>query len=80
VTPEQKKTAQMYHMTFTSPSGSVVLDDMESSYGGQTYVQGDAYHSAFQEGQRSVVLAIKALIALIAQGQTGETEVEEIIE
>ena len=77
MTPEQKKTAQLYHLTFSTDSGRQVLQDMIASYGGQTYVQGDSHQTAFNEGQRSVVLSIQVLLDLIEHGQEGEVEVEE---
>lgn len=77
MTPEQKKLAQLYHLTFSTEAGQQVLADMFASYGGQTYVQGDPHQTSFNEGQRSVPLAIQALLDLVNHGQEGEVEAEE---
>jgi hypothetical protein len=77
LTNEQKRIAQMYHLTFSTESGQQVLQDMLASYGGQTYVQGDTHQTAFNEGQRSVPLAIQVLLDLVNHGQEGEVEQPE---
>ena len=54
-----------YGLTYTSDTGSRVLEDMEKSYGQRiSFVAGDAYLTAYQEGQRSVLLAIKDILAI----------------
>jgi hypothetical protein len=72
-----RKMAQMYHLTFSAGFGAAVLADMEESYGGSTYVRGDTHESAYKEGQRSVVLAIRELMEFALRGaETNETSVE----
>jgi hypothetical protein len=59
------RMAKAYYNTFSAGDGSVVLEDLHRSYMDRCKA------TAFREGQRSVVLLIKALMA---QGmQTSET-------
>jgi len=52
-----------YLSCFSSSSGQKVLDDMKISYSDRSsYVTGDPYETAFNEGQRSVYLSILFLM------------------
>jgi hypothetical protein len=62
-TKEQKKTLAAYKDVFTSPNGKLVLEDLRLNNGDrQSYVKGDPYHTAFNEGRRAIYLDILALI------------------
>jgi hypothetical protein len=63
-----------YGFTFGSDQGKRVLDDLVISFGGSCYSRGDAYHTAFLEGQREVLLRIKQMISY--SGCEIEEEVE----
>ena len=57
------ETMQAYFLTFTSDTGQRVLADLIRSIGDRpSYDRGDPYHTAYNEGARSVVLKIRALI------------------
>ena len=72
-----RKMAQIYHLTFSTGFGAAALADMEESYGGVTYTRGDTHETAYKEGQRSVVLAIRELMAFALRGaETNQTKVE----
>ena len=51
-----------YADAFESPSGQVVLDDLRSRLGGQSFNvnKPDPYVTAFMEGQRAVLLFIES--------------------
>jgi len=53
-----------YRQCFTSEEGEIVLADLEKRFhlSVTTFERGDPHYSAFLEGQRSVVLAIKAMM------------------
>ena len=60
------RMAKAYYNTFSSGEGAVVLEDMHRSYMDRCSL--DEYNpdpnmTAFREGQRSVVIVIKALMA-----------------
>ncbi len=76
ITDEQKKIISSYCLTFNSEHGQKVLQDMIDSYMGQTYVRADSHHSAFNEGERAVVLGILDLLRIGNTGQTTEITVE----
>lgn len=61
---EITRMAQVYHRAFSTEDGRAVLADLAASYQARrSFVQGDAYATAFREGQRDVYLAICQLIA-----------------
>jgi hypothetical protein len=58
--------AKAYYNTFSAGDGSVVLEDLHRSYMDRCSLDEynpDPQATAFREGQRSVVLLIKALMA-----------------
>ena len=60
------KMAKAYYNTFSGGDGGVVLEDMHRSYMDRCSLDEyapDPNMTAFREGQRSVVLVIKALMA-----------------
>jgi hypothetical protein len=60
------KMAKAYYNTFSGGEGALVLEDMHRSYmdrGSLDEFNPDPHLTAYREGQRSVVLVIKALMA-----------------
>ena len=59
-----KKLKEDYQFTFSSEEGKQVLSDLEkrSHYHTSTNVKGDSHESAYQEGQRSILLFIKQML------------------
>ena len=54
-----------YRETFGTQAGRRVLSDLRRSYGKRpSYVKGDAYDTAFKEGERSVYLKIESMLNL----------------
>jgi hypothetical protein len=53
-----------YKIIFTSDEGKQVLSDLEKRchYHSTTNVKGDSHESAYMEGQRSILLFIKAML------------------
>lgn len=54
-----------YRRTFNTDDGQKVLDDLMKrfSFGATTFVSGDPYASAFNEGQRAAVLLITRMLS-----------------
>lgn len=60
------RMAKAYYNTFSAGDGAVVLEDMNRSYMDRCSLDEydpDPHMTAFREGQRSVVIVIKALMA-----------------
>lgn len=59
-----KKLREDYQFTFSSDEGKQVLSDLEKRchYHTSTNVKGDSHESAYQEGQRSILLFIKQML------------------
>nr|BAR39374.1 hypothetical protein [uncultured Mediterranean phage uvMED] len=59
-----KKLKEDYQFTFSSEEGKQVLSDLEKRchYHTSTNVKGDSHESAYQEGQRSILLFIKQML------------------
>ena len=59
-----KKLQESYKHIFTSDEGKEVLSDLEKRchYHTSTNVKGDSHESAYQEGQRSILLFIKQML------------------
>lgn len=57
---EVAKLRNMYTQTFGTESGEKVLRDLEArcNWRVSSYVAGDAYATAFEEGKRAVILHI----------------------
>jgi hypothetical protein len=51
-----------YGQTFSSPEGQIVLEDLRKCYQRRCSMDDNSHMLAFREGQRSVVLAIEALM------------------
>ena len=64
--------AQDYLVTFSTPAGKRVLEDMRKSYGDRTsHVPGDPYETSFREGKRYVYLSI---LYILEQTKTTKKE------
>ncbi len=59
-----KQLVSNYKTTFNTDTGKIVLEDLKkrSHFYNTTHVKGDAYESAFYEGQRSLVVFIESLL------------------
>ena len=59
-----KELVSNYKTTFNTDTGKIVLEDLKkrSHFYNTTHVKGDAYESAFYEGQRSLVIFIESLL------------------
>lgn len=59
--------AREYLAAFGTPSGQKTLAHLRQLFGDRlSYVAGDAYATAFREGQRSVIVHILSLLSLVA--------------
>ena len=59
-----KELVSNYKTTFNTDTVKIVLEDLKkrSHFYNTTHVKGDAYESAFYEGQRSLVVFIESLL------------------
>ena len=59
-----KKLRDNYQYIFNTDEGKDVLSDLEKRchYHSTTNVKGDSHESAYQEGQRSILLFIKQML------------------
>ena len=59
-----KQLVSNYKTTFNTDTGKIVLEDLKkrSHFYNTTHVKGDAYESAYYEGQRSLVVFIESLL------------------
>ena len=59
-----KKLRDNYQYIFNTDEGKDVLSDLEKRchYHSTTNVKGDSHESAYMEGQRSILLFIKAML------------------
>ena len=64
-----------YKETFDTPSGRLVIEDLEKSYGGECYVRGDLYETLYRSFNRDVLERIKRLSSM--SGYEVEEEQEE---
>ena len=56
--------AKSYAAAFNGGAGREVLDDLIKRFDDRlSYVKGDPYETAFREGQRSVLITIRNMIA-----------------
>lgn len=60
---DEDKVIVAYGNTFATPSGQMVLDDIRKTYGARSSFALDPYKTAFNEGQRDVLLRLDALLA-----------------
>ena len=61
------RKARLYYLVFTAPDGANVFEDMRVAYMNRVSLDEhnpDPYLTAFNEGQRSVVLQIMALMEI----------------
>jgi len=58
---EREKIVSAYRQVFNSPAGKMVLEDLEKSFGGNTF-DDNINKSFYKQGQRGVILAIKTTI------------------
>ena len=69
-----------YARTFSDGHGRNVLADLCAQYEQRSsFVPGDPYATAFREGQRDVVLAIKAVLATAADKEFMAETVREFL-
>jgi hypothetical protein len=68
-----------FHLAFDGDAGAIVLDDLSRFCleTRQTYCEGDAYHTAFNEGARSVMIHIRAILNTDASVEQKTTTVTE---
>jgi hypothetical protein len=64
---ERQRTINAYHRVFLGEEGKVVLEDLKRSFGtdGQAFLPGHDFNpipAAIRDGQRGVVLHIKAML------------------
>ena len=59
-----KQLRENYQQVFSTDEGKQVLSDLEKRchYHTSTNVKGDSHESAYQEGQRSILLFIKQML------------------
>ena len=59
-----KQLRENYQQTFSTDEGKQVLSDLEKRchFYATTNVKGDSHESAYQEGQRSILLFIKQML------------------
>jgi hypothetical protein len=59
-----KQLKENYQQVFSTDEGKQVLSDLEKRchYHTSTNVKGDSHESAYQEGQRSILLFIKQML------------------
>tara|TARA_R100001086_G_scaffold221738_1_gene139068 strand:+ start:3121 stop:3384 length:264 start_codon:yes stop_codon:yes gene_type:complete len=57
-----KILAESYKFTFSSDEGKRVLEDLEQAYYHRISFSRDPYATAFNEGQRAVIVRIKNLL------------------
>ncbi len=58
-----RQLAWDYGQTFAEAKGARILQDLIARFAGQTYTRGDHVHTAFREGQRSVIEHIARAVA-----------------
>ena len=67
----QEALAAAYAGVFTSAAGQMVLAHWETIYGSRiSFMPNDPYTSAYQEGQRSVLLGVKKLLQQVQEQNT----------
>jgi len=63
VNKEIEERTKQFKRTFDTIDGKAVLEYLEKKYYHQrTYSKGDAYHTAFREGQRDVISKIRKTV------------------
>lgn len=64
----ERRLNSLYINTFSTESGAALLTHMDELFGQISHTPGDPYHTAYREGQRSVVLHIKQIINQANEG------------
>lgn len=64
---QRRRAAQEYRDAFAGAAGGRVLNDLIARFAGESYCRGDPHHTAYREGQRSVV---EHIARALAQAQT----------
>tara|TARA_R110002167_G_scaffold133275_1_gene318271 strand:+ start:447 stop:767 length:321 start_codon:yes stop_codon:yes gene_type:complete len=59
----RRRADRIYAEVFAGEAGGGVLDDLIARFAGESYSRGDPHHTAYREGQRSVVEHIARAIA-----------------
>ena len=77
VNQAQLEMIQDYAITFTSPSGKRVLEDLEVSYGGECHVRGDLYETLDRTSKRDFLERIKEMLKRAEGGLEIEEEQKE---
>jgi hypothetical protein len=74
--------AKQFQITYESPSGKEVLEDLQRSFMFRTsHFRGDSHETAFREGQRDVILRILKMLEvaknpdkyLVEEGKAGNS-------
>lgn len=60
---EAKRKLAAFKDVFESPNGEVVLKELEQHVGDISYVKGDPYHTAFNEGKRELLARIRIMVS-----------------
>ena len=68
----QRQSDRDYSTVFAGEAGSRALDDLIGRFAGESYCRGDPHHTAYREGQRSVVEHIARAIARSRQDSEEE--------
>ncbi len=75
---KQYQNVKLYENAFSGEAGKAVLKDLRRTfYDVSCYTPGDAYSTAYMEGQRAVVLYI---ISKLSQSKHPEMFQEEIVD
>lgn len=77
---EDLKVIKAYKNLFDSDFGRMVLDDLRVEYCSGSFVPGDPYYTAYNEGQRSVVLALEAVLSMELPEQINADEEEKEVD
>lgn len=60
---QRRRATRDYREVFAGEAGGRVLDDLIARFAGESYCRGDPHHTAYREGQRSVVEHIARALA-----------------
>ncbi len=68
------KRIKSYYNTFCTEAGKTVLKDLKKMFDVQSYIPGDPYATAFNEGRRSVLNEIMSTLRLSKHPELFESE------
>lgn len=61
----KKEQVAIYQALFNTKDGKFVLEDLRKAFGDRpSFVVGDAYQTAYNEGQRDIYLRIKRILGM----------------